>query len=86
MGLRTTLMRSSGSGASRLHFDTATVSQFNTNAKHTAWVWLGSSSNKPMALYYAEKMGEAGHSAEDAGSAAGGVDGDGVAARFLEER
>ena len=61
IGTHTTLMRFEGDQRQALHFDTTTVSQFNTNAKHTAWVWLGSSSNKPMALYYAEKIGEAGH-------------------------
>ena len=60
MGFHTTLMRFVGGRREPQHFDTATVSQFNTNAKHTAWVWLGSSSNKPMALYYAEKLGEPG--------------------------
>lgn len=60
MGFHTTLMRFEGDQRRPLQFDTTTVSQFNTNAKHTAWVWLGSSSNKPMALYYAEKLGEAG--------------------------
>jgi dipeptidyl aminopeptidase/acylaminoacyl peptidase len=60
MGTHTTLMRFEGDQRQPLHFDTTTVSQFNTNAKHTTWVWLGSSSNKPMALYYAEKLGEPG--------------------------
>ena len=60
MGFHTTLMRFIGGKREPLHFETATVSQFNTNAKHTAWVWLGSSSNKTMALYYAEKLGNAG--------------------------
>ena len=60
MGTHTTLMRFEGDQRQPLHFDTTTVSQFNTNAKHTTWVWLGSSSNKPTALYYAEKLGEPG--------------------------
>ncbi len=58
MGMRATLMRFAGERREPLHFDTTTVSQFNTNAKHTAWVWLGSSSDKLPALYYAEKLGE----------------------------
>jgi dipeptidyl aminopeptidase/acylaminoacyl peptidase len=60
MGFHTTLMRFEGDQRRPLQFDTTTVSQFNTNAKHTAWVWLGSSSDKPMRLYYSEKIGEAG--------------------------
>jgi dipeptidyl aminopeptidase/acylaminoacyl peptidase len=59
LGVNTTLMRFDGERHEPLHFDTATVSQFNANAKHTAWVWLGSSSDKPPALYYAEKVGGA---------------------------
>lgn len=58
IGMKSTLLRFDGDRREPLHFDTATVSQFNTNAKHTAWVWLGSSSNQPPALYYAEKLGE----------------------------
>jgi dipeptidyl aminopeptidase/acylaminoacyl peptidase len=57
MGTKTTLLRFDGDRREPLHFDTATVSQFNTNAKHTAWVWLGSSSNQPTALFYADKLG-----------------------------
>ncbi|MFP5226086.1 MAG: prolyl oligopeptidase family serine peptidase [Acidobacteriota bacterium] len=60
MGFHTTLMRFEGAQHDSLHFETATVSQFNTNAKHTAWVWLGSSSDKPTALYYSAKWGEPG--------------------------
>ena len=56
MGMHTTLLRFDGEQHEPLHFDTATVSQFNTNAKHSAWVWLGSSSDKLPALYYAEKL------------------------------
>ncbi len=56
IGTKTTLVRFDGDRREHLHFDTATVTQFNTNAKHTAWVWLGSSSNQTPALYYAEKL------------------------------
>ena len=59
-GFHTTLMRFEGDRREPLHFETATVSQFNTNARHSAWVWLGSSSDKPMTLYYSEKLGESG--------------------------
>ncbi len=57
VGTRTTLVRWAGDHLEQLHFDTATVSQSNTNVKHTAWVWLGSSSSQPPALYYAERLG-----------------------------
>jgi dipeptidyl aminopeptidase/acylaminoacyl peptidase len=57
MGFHTTLMRFSGDRREALHFDTATVSQFSTNARHTAWAWLGSASNQPMTLYYADSLG-----------------------------
>ena len=59
MGMHTTLMRFAGDRREPLHFDTATVSQFNTNAKRTAWAWLGSSSNQPPELFYTEKLGDA---------------------------
>ncbi|MGA7351995.1 MAG: hypothetical protein WBX06_12605, partial [Acidobacteriaceae bacterium] len=57
LGTKTTLVRFDGDRHEALHFETATVSQFNTNAKHTAWVWLGSSSNQPPALFYSDKLG-----------------------------
>ena len=57
MGTKTTLLRFDGNRREPLHFDTAAVTQLNTNAKQTAWVWLGSSSNQPATLYYAEKPG-----------------------------
>jgi dipeptidyl aminopeptidase/acylaminoacyl peptidase len=59
VGMKATLIRFDGERREPLHFDTATVSQFNTNAKHAAWVWLGSSSDKLPALYYADKLGGA---------------------------
>ncbi|HWG69699.1 MAG TPA: prolyl oligopeptidase family serine peptidase, partial [Steroidobacteraceae bacterium] len=40
-----------------IKFDSAVVSQLNTNAKQTGWVWLGTSSTQPVTLYYAEKLG-----------------------------
>lgn len=58
IGMKSTLLRFDGDRREALHFDTATVTQFNTNAKHTAWVWLGSSSDKLPAVYYAEKLGD----------------------------
>ncbi len=58
IGMHSTLLRFTGDRSEPLHFETATVSQFNTNAKHSAWVWLGSSSDKAPALFYAEKLGD----------------------------
>jgi dipeptidyl aminopeptidase/acylaminoacyl peptidase len=55
-GMHSTLVRFTEDRREPLHFDTATVSQFNTNSTRAAWVWLGSSSNQPPALYYAEKL------------------------------
>ncbi|WP_446742122.1 prolyl oligopeptidase family serine peptidase [Silvibacterium acidisoli] len=42
-------------------FETATVTQWNTNASHSGWVWIGSSSTQPPALYFAEKPGRSAH-------------------------
>jgi dipeptidyl aminopeptidase/acylaminoacyl peptidase len=56
LGTRTSLVRFDGSRIEPLRFDTTTAAQFNTNVQHTAWVWLGSSSNQPPALYYADKL------------------------------
>jgi dipeptidyl aminopeptidase/acylaminoacyl peptidase len=41
-----------------LHFDAATVSQLSTNARHTGWVWIGSSSTRPPTLYYSASLGQ----------------------------
>ncbi|MFT4111257.1 prolyl oligopeptidase family serine peptidase [Silvibacterium sp.] len=38
-------------------FDTATVTNLDTNDRHNGWVWLGASSTQPLTLYYAEKLG-----------------------------
>ena len=57
LGTKSTLVRFEGDHQEALKFDTATVAQLNTNTKQTAWVWLGSSSTQPPALYYAEKLG-----------------------------
>ena len=67
-------LRFAGDRREPLHFDTATVSQFNTNAKHTAWVWLGSSSNQPPALFYADKLGGTAKDAEHSKAASGRLD------------
>jgi dipeptidyl aminopeptidase/acylaminoacyl peptidase len=58
IGVDTTALRFISGGSEPLHFDSATVSQLNTNAKHTGWVWIGSSSTQPPTLYYAAALGQ----------------------------
>lgn len=55
-GTRTTVARFTGDRHELLHFDTGVVTQLNTNARHTGWVWIGASSDRPPTLYYAEKL------------------------------
>jgi dipeptidyl aminopeptidase/acylaminoacyl peptidase len=57
-GTRTTIARFKGDRHDLLHFDTGVVTQLNTNAKQTGWVWVGASSDQPPTLYFAEKLGE----------------------------
>ena len=59
IGTRSTWMRFDGHRREPLRFDTPAVTQLNTNARHTGWVWLGASSTQPASLYYADKPGEA---------------------------
>ncbi|GGH14192.1 alpha/beta hydrolase family protein [Silvibacterium dinghuense] len=42
-------------------FDTATVTNLDTNDRRNGWVWLGSSSTQPMTLFYAEKLSRSAH-------------------------
>jgi dipeptidyl aminopeptidase/acylaminoacyl peptidase len=58
IGVDTTILRVSGDHSEPLRFSTATVSQLNTNEKHTGWVWIGSSSTQPPTLYYAAALGQ----------------------------
>jgi dipeptidyl aminopeptidase/acylaminoacyl peptidase len=60
-GTHVGVLRMEGDRQEPVKFDTATVTQLNTNAKENGWVWLGSSSTQPPTLYYAEKPG---HSAK----------------------
>ncbi|MBV8437679.1 MAG: S9 family peptidase [Silvibacterium sp.] len=43
--------------ADTLKFPTSVVTQLETNTKQDGWVWLGTSSTEPVALFYAEKLG-----------------------------
>lgn len=56
-GVDTTILRFAGGQREPLHFSTATVSQLNSNARRTGWVWIGSSSTEPPTLYYAAALG-----------------------------
>jgi len=58
VGVDATVLRFVSGRSELLHFDAATVSQLNTNAKHTGWVWIGSSSTQPPTLYYAASLGQ----------------------------
>ena len=55
--LRIDAGRNNSESGQPLKFDTATVTQLNTNAKQNGWVWLGASSVQPPTLFYAEKLG-----------------------------
>ncbi|MGC2160814.1 MAG: S9 family peptidase [Silvibacterium sp.] len=57
IGTGSTVLRFHGDHREALQFDTTAVTALNTNAKQTAWVWLGSSSTQPPTLYYAQKPG-----------------------------
>ncbi|MGH8290740.1 MAG: prolyl oligopeptidase family serine peptidase [Steroidobacteraceae bacterium] len=57
MGVDTAVMRFVAGHHARLRFDIATVSQFSTNARHSGWVWVGSSSTQPPTLYFANSLG-----------------------------
>lgn len=58
IGFDTTILRFTGDRSEPLHFDTATVSQLNTNLKRTGWVWIGSSATQLPTLYYADRLGQ----------------------------
>jgi dipeptidyl aminopeptidase/acylaminoacyl peptidase len=58
-GTRVGVLRIEGDKQEPMKFDTATVTQLNTNAKQNGWAWLGADSTHPQTLYYAEKLGHA---------------------------
>ncbi len=60
LGTHSTILRFAGGHPETVTFATNTVTQLNTNAKHTAWVWIGASSTQLPTLYYAEKLGRSG--------------------------
>jgi dipeptidyl aminopeptidase/acylaminoacyl peptidase len=56
-GVHTSYIRFTVGRREPLQFGTSTVTQLDTNAKQSGWVWIGSSGNQPPALFYAEKLG-----------------------------
>lgn len=57
VGTRQTYMRLHDDKPTNLGFDEPVVSQLNSNARHTGWVWLGTSGTQPNTLYYADTLG-----------------------------
>lgn len=58
LGTKSTVVRFDQGQPEPITFDTATVSQVNTNANQTGWVWIGSSSDRPPAIFYAKTLGK----------------------------
>lgn len=53
VGVNTAAIRiKPGGSPERVQFPTALAGSFNTNQKQTGWVYLGTSSTQPMAIYY----------------------------------
>jgi dipeptidyl aminopeptidase/acylaminoacyl peptidase len=57
-GTHTTIARFVEGRHELLHFGNATVTQLNTNAHRTGWVWIGASSDRPPTLHYADELGQ----------------------------
>ena len=60
IGTHTTIMRFEGGRETPIAFDTPVVTQLDTNAKQSGWVWLGAASNRPPTLYYSDALGQHG--------------------------
>jgi dipeptidyl aminopeptidase/acylaminoacyl peptidase len=60
VGTRATYLRLRGGRSETLKFDRGVATQLHTNARHTGWVWLGSSGGEPERVYYATQPGGAG--------------------------
>jgi len=56
-GTQVSIARFGGGSPELLKFDTSIVTNLNTNARRNGWVWIGTSSAKPQALFFAEKIG-----------------------------
>jgi dipeptidyl aminopeptidase/acylaminoacyl peptidase len=57
MGVHGGVLRIEGDKQTPVPFDAVSVTQLSTNPNRSGWVWLGSSSTLPPALFYAEKLG-----------------------------
>jgi len=58
-GTHVSVARFGGSAAESLKFDTSVVTNLNSNARRSGWVWIGASSNRPQTLFFADKLGHA---------------------------
>ena len=56
-GTKVSVARFGGSSPELEKFDTSVVTNLDTNARRSGWVWIGASSTKPQTLYSVEKLG-----------------------------
>ncbi|HEX3437841.1 MAG TPA: S9 family peptidase [Pseudacidobacterium sp.] len=56
-GMQVSVARFGGDKPEPLKFDTPVVTNLNTNARHSGWVWIGAGSTTPQTLFFAEKLG-----------------------------
>ena len=56
IGVETTLLRLQSGKRDVMHFAAPVVGPFHTNAKHSGWVFLGSSSSQPTTLYFTSDL------------------------------
>lgn len=56
-GTKVSVARFDGSSVELEKFDTSVVTNLDTNARRSGWVWIGASSTKPQTLYFVEKLG-----------------------------
>jgi dipeptidyl aminopeptidase/acylaminoacyl peptidase len=64
LGTHSTVVRFHDGKADPLPVETGSLSQLDTNAQQTRWVWLGASSDRPPTLFYADSPGRAGTALE----------------------
>ena len=61
-GVRTSVARfKPGAAPEILHFSSPVVGSFNSNAKHTGWVFLASGSTQPATLFYTSDLTQPAH-------------------------
>ena len=56
VGVDTTVLRLVAGHTKPLDLNIATVAQLSSNARHTGWVWIGSSSTQPPTLYFTASL------------------------------